>query len=166
MIATIDPGITGTGITIWKGRTRPRDNPIACHEINYASKQTDWIKRGVHVVGLVQDYLSTYNITYVYCEYQMAFEASAKGRAAQRRGDITKLTFFTGMLYYELSEVNGIPFELILPYVWMGQIPEIALRARIVDKIGLDLYEELGVSKHTMDSVGIGLHLQGRLTER
>jgi len=159
---SIDPGVTGQGMAVW-------DNdywldcvpPVAVANLHPKGSKTDtWeqrkLKQFVNFVNIIQEF----EPTHIFCEGQAFHESTAKGYTAMQRGDIIKLTHFCGMME-GCAILRGIQWKEVTVIEWRGQMPDSAVEARVIDRLGRDICSNLGLKTHLWDACAIGLHVKG-----
>lgn len=155
-----DPGISGTGLSIWEMKDWEKlVPPIACTNI-YAQPGIDewWIKCSSiwnKIESFIQPYHSGGNrIILCFSELPKSFD-STYGQAAAKEGSIVKLSVFIGYCLYGFHRLE-IPVSYVDVNDWKGQLSKDLVEKR-VDR----LFPDLTISSHSYDSVGIGLYSKG-----
>lgn len=158
-LATVDPGLIGTGIAIWRDFARdsvPYKISVLC-----PSRKLPWLARCHILKQKLLTVYEQYNVCRVYCELPAYFGSSAVGHAAAQRGDVVKLTFAAGMAAAAIWEFGG-DFETVEINAWKGQLPKEVVERRIRRLIGYKDGFGDKIKTHAWDAVGIGLYLGGR----
>lgn len=145
--ATIDPGITGTGVCIWCKRN---PTPVQSYSLKYR-KVNLYMKQITRI-------LQNHKVTDVVIE-EVGFFTGSKGYAATKSGSTFKLARFIGSLETTLEHIN-IRHSLVKPIQWKGQLPKHITIKRIQELLpDLDISDK---NDHEYDAIGIGLFILGR----
>lgn len=158
---TLDPGIDGTGIVVWKVERKDYWVPVEWSNVNPDPRIGDAARLELitnRVIDVILEY-GGMSIETVYCE-KPRFEDSARGRVASRDESLTKLAMATGALAGAFF-ASGIDFELLPVVEWKGQLSK-----KMVWKRCLAARPELAdmqITSHCQDAIGIGLYKQGTL---
>lgn len=173
MFLTVDPGITGTGLVLW------RDDdiqPVSSFLIRIPSKFGEWHERAHYTSenfdtildGLVIEYPELSSISgsrpvaaphnKVYVEYPRLF-GTASGVASAERGDVFKLVFLVGII---AGKVWKLGFEFVpLPVNdWKGNLSKEIIANRCSRALGRPTSD---FPNHVTDAVGMGLYIKGVL---
>lgn len=151
-IASIDPGLGGTGVAIWqydKFRDAASPNPMLTKSL------TDKHYEGYY--RKLQQIFLEYGVKAILIENQAFMTGSVVGNASAKTGSVVKLAHFTGMVM-GLCMQYGINHYLVDVSAWKGQLPK---------KVTWDRMRAAGYTgdakSHAMDAVGIGMWAQGLL---
>jgi hypothetical protein len=156
-VASIDPGISGTGYAIWQESDWKRCvPPVFCG--NMYGRGLDWEERAYSLTMQVEELVKDHKVHTVYCEYPQHFE-SLTGRTAEAGGDIIKLAVLVGMFKGMCQFGNWLDFRLITPNDWKGQLPKPIVEARVC--LRLPTLDKSKIKSHTWDAIGIGLYAKG-----
>lgn len=160
VIITIDPGVQGTGIAVWKaslwGIKRP---PVRC--FNYDRDQKlDWKETTREFVLRFDRLFRKYDVVDVYCEYPQYFGETGKGQASTGSGDIYKLSSLVGA-FMAVTYLHQGTFTPIKVNSWKGQVPKEVIIRRITKLI--PEMSNMEIVSHSWDAVGVGLYAQGIL---
>ena len=154
---TIDPGLAGTGVSVWDDKHWTRlVPPTFCRVLNVSSKasiEDRSYEMAMLVAKIIRD---TGDCQTTYIEMPEHW-GTQRGAVAEQSGALLKLCVLIGTM-------NGLfPEDVILIPVrdWKGQMSKKSVENRVRRKIGADVYTKLGVKTHAIDAVGIGLHLKG-----
>lgn len=154
---SVDPGITGTGISLWSDSLwEKKVAPIRVLNI-MPRRYSNWTGKASSVTEQFNKLLAEVKPVEVYCEWPAYFD-DAKGRMAAKEEGLTKLTFCVGN-FSAICQLRGIPFILVPVRVWKGQLPKEIIEKRIIERIPEVL--ELNPRTHMWDSIGIGLFVKG-----
>jgi hypothetical protein len=161
MRATVDVGLT-TGVALWKGKIGEKTFPDSTFVIA-APRKGSIIERAGHVSQTMAKAAEIYRITLAVLE-EPQYMDSASGQRSARRGDLFKLVFCAGMTAGALREV-GVVVRLLKIGTWKGQLPKKIVDERIARalKISVPRLNQLYVTSHERDAVGMGLAFAGRL---
>jgi len=153
-VLTIDPGVN-TGWAFWNGGRVPRSTGVFRVEKRKASVSTLRVQLEQLCTGFgtVVNLLSPRLIIIEDCRW---WSGSKESMAALNSGDLHKLTLIIGG-YCFLSSNRDIPWELIDPCKWKGQLDHNALAAQVEHLIGKQYRH------HELEAVGIGLNRAGIL---
>jgi Holliday junction resolvasome RuvABC endonuclease subunit len=155
----IDPGLTGTGVAIWR---RPGPTP-ECVTIltSRGAASTDWIDRVHRIAVQVQDLALDYSVREVVCE-MMEMHGSARAQMMWKAGDFQRTLFLIGAIY-GMTESSVIHWHVTPPSEWKGQLPKSVTINRVRALLGNKVCDRLDIQSHAWDAVGIGLWHQGIL---
>jgi hypothetical protein len=152
----IDPGLTGTGLAIFRRKILVRVGTVTVS----SSKQPNWQDRAMTIAMTVRTICMPYtdgngcaDAMHAFIEYP-AFHQSAGGQMVARRGDLLKLTYLTGLIAGHLSPIN---FTLVPVIQWKGTLPKEVTQERIRREL-LPRQLNLIKSHHSYDAVGIALY--------
>ena len=146
--ASIDPGLTGTGICIWMKRN-PR--PVK----TYSLKCKDQYHYMLHIKRILLDH----QVKWAIIEEAVYFSGNVKGQVATTSGKIFKLSRFIGALEM-LCDVINISHALVTPMKWKGQLDKKNTERKIRELIP-GILIKIG-NDHEFDAVGIGLFILGK----
>lgn len=169
LVATIDPGVTGTGIALWEWKPWVTHVPalptlVQCVKPTAAMSST-WFHKAQSVVSIVADVLDGLGTTTkTYIEEPQYFQ-SHYGQTAARDGALVKLCLLTGMLMQACPDVTPIRVNQ-----WKGNVPKTVIENR-VRRLLLHIAKTQGYAApemehwtdHEFDAIGLGLHQQGIL---
>jgi len=157
-IISLDPGITGTGVAVWKRRDwrKTLTNPVWCCNM-YPKGKGDYVCKTISLLIKIEDLMNAYRVTDLYCEMPEFFD-DAGGHMAAKKGDLGKLTYFVGAVA-GLCYTRGVVFHPIEPSKWKGQTSK-EMVIRKIEQILPEIHE-LNPKSHTYDAIGIGLWAQG-----
>lgn len=153
-ILTIDPGMN-TGWAMWQYGDEPISTGVF-RQAKFKNKvlplraqlNSLWEQFGMLMLQLRPDE--------VIIESAGFWPGASKSHAALFSGDLTKMLLLIGGYCHKASSVR-IPWELVEPSKWKGQLTETALHARIERRIGKTFRQ------HEQEAVGIGLWRRGIL---
>jgi hypothetical protein len=150
----VDPGLNGTGWTVFKSEHDPvfKGNGVIFEHAN-----VDWEKRAMLITKKLLTIANSWEVNRVYIEYPAYFE-SAGGQMVARKGDLLKLTFLVGCIF---GHFYPVPVVLVPVHTWKGQLPKEIVKRRIKQILGETKCKSL--KSHDFDSTGIGLFVQGLL---
>lgn len=171
----IDPGVTGTGIAIFRVKQlkkradgKPTRIPIIAEELPRMTKkwyrlrqddyQSKWMAKVDWYAWQLRLAVANYNLTSAYMEFPEQWGASEKSQAAAQKGDLMKLAFLCGAFANTLAYAWAVQTTLLFPRDWKGQMSKKVVAKRVRRAIHR-VYE----SNHITEAVGMGIHLQGRL---
>lgn len=140
---SIDPGIAGSGVAVWKAGER---NPFLNYPLRKKTR-ADYRNEFVSIVSM-------YDIKMVLIE-KPGFQASEKGQMVLRKGDLVELCLFVGGMEMCLMEA-GCLVELIDVATWKGQLPKDVVNRRIQK-----VFPEVDAKSHDWDAIGIGFWATG-----
>lgn len=159
-IATIDPGIRGTGIAIWSlSNWRNETVPIATYVLTPPSND-DWVMATEYLCTNTEPIFQRHNVVKVYCEFPQYF-ADGKGHAATATGNIYKLACLVGV-FMGMFMSRGLEFIPIEVNKWKGQLPKDAVIKRLIKRE--PLLANMDIDTHAWDAVGIAFHLKKKFT--
>ena len=158
-VATVDPGLGGTGAALWQtlalatARPTPPTNTFAV-----SARRGDWHDRMRKIVDVLMARLLTsgWRTNILVLEMPRLWTSSAKSQGAAADGTLFKLSALTGAIIYVARQYN-IPVAEVYPDEWKGQLDDRLVHKRIAEKLGLRY------PTHVHDAVGIGLAIQGVL---
>lgn len=155
-IASIDPGVSGTGVALWSENNWYRlVKPKHVETIYPKRNLPDWTDRMSSIMERLEILLSRFDVTNLYCEVPQFFGSSVKGQVTAETGDLVKLSAIVGAIA-ELCRQRRVRLVLVPVIRWKGQISKALVEARIKKRL-----PELEVTSHAIDAVGIGLHAKG-----
>lgn len=181
-VLAIDPGINGTGWSMWQS-VPPKMAPSLISnvpsEVGVLRKRfgsfvdaATWIADEVYAVtGRARWYCPVHRQHWcgcgkqpqliVTCEFP-EFQTSAARSMGWMRGDLQKLTFLTGVLARAVTrhtnhDIQQATFEPVPVSQWKGQLPKDVVQRRIEKELGLPNTRNLDIKTHAWDAVGIGL---------
>lgn len=164
-LIAIDPGLFGhTGFAIWY-RQRVKMSDIKefklydlTPQITGKVKRTDfsWEADARHIAHHLRAYASRFEQAVI--EMPEFWSGSAKSFTSTARGDLFKLSFLVGAIYYALSRI-GVNVTLVSPRQWKGQLSKEMVNRRI-QRI---LNNKEHYPDHEADAVGIGLYAMEKL---
>lgn len=169
-ILTVDPGVSGTGLALWKEENWGKlDYPINCSNL-YPIKTKNWtytalgLANGfIYALGLKEEKFFG-KIIKVIIEQPKFFADSAEGSMHAKSDNLGKLYMLVGMLAYAADKF-GAEVELIRVDAWKGQLSKQAVISRIEKRLP-EIKERLNPKSHSWDAIGIALAAQGFLTIR
>lgn len=156
---TVDPGFGGTGYALWNSDQRWKQCiPPSVSDVISIHKPKDWVKRAEAIASTFDVIFKLYKVEKCWIELP-GLHQTAVGMASASKGDIFKLTLLVGCFARVCFE-NGCEFIPLPVNEWKGQMPKEVIASRVYTKLrpGCPIY-----SNHSMDSVGMGLHLKGFL---
>jgi hypothetical protein len=168
---SIDPGLSGTGIALWKGSKLQGTDNLHFHGF------AEWnFNATVMVQRLKELYLFHYDI-YFICYELPAFMQRAQMQNAKQ--DIVKLTMFAGMIHGLSTEYVKVPTNLMMNGLydaicpvrildWKGQVEKKLMNERTIkackrnpERIAMTKPLESIKTTHEIDAIGIGLYMLG-----
>lgn len=153
-IATIDPGIRGTGIAIWSMENWLKETlPIATYVITPPAHD-DWVFAIADIYKQIDPIWEIHNVQKAYCEFPQYF-TSGKGHSATAKGDIYKLSCLVGV-FMGMMLGKGTMLIPIQVNSWKGQLPKEAVIARLLKRE--PKLADLNIQTHAWDAVGIGYY--------
>jgi hypothetical protein len=153
----IDPGLTGTGVAIWKGSNH---RPVHAEIVHSRGALSDhWLGRVNHIAVQVQELAMEHSVREIVCE-MMEMHQSARAQMMWKAGDFQRTLILIGAIY-GMTEAFVIHFRLTPPSEWKGQLPKSVTINRVKRAIGPDVCRRLDLDKHAWDAVGIGLWHRG-----
>jgi hypothetical protein len=170
---SIDPGISGTGIAIWKELDwEKRKVPVFVKNLypkNVRSTKQAWLARVSSIMEQLDGLFNEWGpIRGVYSEFPELMEGT-RGRAAsvsknnlgyKEPGDILKMLFLVGAIG-ELCRIYGCSFTYYLPSDWKGNLPKDVVESRV--KLRIPRIVDFDIASHCWDACGIGLFAKGFL---
>lgn len=152
---TIDPGINGTGVAIWRGKEL-----INLYSIN--SNKLDWLSSAFDIAG--RGVIQT-PIEWLAFEMPANFASSTASIAAGKKGDILKLSILIGMIISKHDDIIVLPVTV---QSWKGNMEKKMMneRTKLIyknDKCQKKQLDSWDLTTHSVDAIGIGLYLQGKL---
>lgn len=154
IMVSVDPGVTGTGVAVWKNHT-------LYASLTLHSYKEEWEERAFEIADQFFKEIEPYKPGIVILE-KPSFMAGVGGTMVARSGDLVKLCMLTGMLIHAARQTNCL-VKLVLPTQWKGQLPKDVTKKRVLDILGINHQTmNLKHSDHAFDAVGIGLWQQGR----
>lgn len=171
---SIDPGLSGTGLAVWDDQGTEADwctlappkrvysniNTYAVH----APGEDGWPIRMANIVGQINhiyEHLEVRGRVHkVYIEWPH-FRGDEVGYTATSKGDIYKLSALIGGIMTITIHKFGGTVKLVPVTEWKGQLPKDIVTNRIKNVLGNNVCENLRISQHGWDAVGIGLYTKG-----
>jgi hypothetical protein len=150
-LMTIDPGLQGTGIAIWKDRRLVYTTVLTSR----GAESSDWIDRVNRIAVQVQELAIEYHVREMVSEW-MEMHQSARAQMMWKSGDFQRTLFLIGTIY-GLCEHFVVEFTTIPPSKWKGQLPKSVTINRVKKILGPSIGARLGIETHAWDAVGIGL---------
>lgn len=159
---SLDPGLTGMGLAVWEERTWADRRAVAplCSQTFEPSGKMDWEQRGQDYAERLGRYLFTqsFEVVEAYCEFPIFYASSPGGHMAAATGDLLKLTYSVGCLAGAIAPGH---FHAIKVPDWKGQLSKRLVEDRIRKLLGNEKCDELGITSHGWDAVGVGLYERG-----
>lgn len=146
---SIDPGVSGTGLTFWDGGEFPKF---------VMSMRGKTIGAYMEKIG---DVFAKTEPDLVVIEEASYFQGDVRGEVTAKSGKLIKLAMYIGALE-ELCRFWEIPSELVTPMKWKGQIGKKIIEDRI-KRIWPDWDKHKITTDHAWDSVGIGFWKIGKI---
>lgn len=88
------------------------------------------------------------------CEFP-EFQSGAGREMGWRKGDLQKLTFLIGSIYWATRP--QVVFFPVSPSKWKGQLPKSVVEHRVIESLGKETCARLKLRTHAWDAAGIGL---------
>jgi hypothetical protein len=164
---SIDPGITGCGIAIWRifAETFPHRLPLLVKNIYPKSKLVSvaglrplWVEKVWSEMAQIEDLEELHGTPRViHCEIPHYMEG-ATADASNRTSSLGKLFSHVGAVQ-EFARQHQSQFLGYEVNQWKGQLPKTVVIQRI--RRLLPEIDRLKVSSHGWDATGIGLYGQG-----
>lgn len=147
----IDPGIRGTGLALFEyGEMYPVKVSNVC------PVQSDpWENRLHYVCTLVEEFIMKNRPADCYIEQPAFMGSTREGIMCARNGDLVKLCFLAGAIYWVCSGANCKMF-LVTPQQWKWRTKK--SDAHIVLRKKLPLLKNRKYTEHELDAIGIGLY--------
>ena len=155
----IDPGLGGTGYAMFESLRTKEEAPgmVCCHGVLKTTERV-WQAGAEDLTAKFIGVLEALHPDVVAMEVPEMWQTAVSHSAASS-GDLFKLCYLCGC-FGEVSRQFCMKSPILLrPSEWKGQLPKEVVIQRI--KI---IYPMLSVFSHDADAIGIGLHLQGKLT--
>jgi len=108
---------------------------------------------------LMEDWEVRSSLKGVWCEFP-EFWDNLGGKVSARKGSLVKLAFIVGV-YARISWELGTEFNIVPVREWKGQLPKEIVNRRIVEMVGLEACERVGLRTHAWDAAGIALFARG-----
>jgi hypothetical protein len=160
---SIDPGLGGTGIAVWRGGVPSRDFRKA---LLYRGTMRDEIadagiaERGAALGNAVSAAVKRWTRIDVVRAY-LEEPAFMGGGPTARRGDLVKLALTAGAIAATVkAQFPRCRLTMVPVIEWKGNAPKAIVAKRVCDMMGWEL-ENMGKENHELDAVGIGLHVLG-----
>lgn len=151
-LISIDPGITGSGVTVWDTSQKTIIRSFVVSKVIYPGKCLTYVNKWMNVHFKIIKLIQQYPPQKVVIEIPV----TNYNRAGQKDSDIYKLSFLCGSLAGYCFE-RKIPVFLISPAEWKGSLPKRVTYSRVNKILGRKLIS------HSNDSAGIGIYF---LTKR
>lgn len=162
-VLALDPATKYTGYAYFTKPERGLDGFIGLRQYGLIrAKEKTWDMRCLEIQSRIRNFIVTMNLTHLVMEYPQ-FEASRRGMAAARGGDILKLAYLCGCIstgwQLHVAEVMKrkvmLPLaSLVTPNQWKGQTPKHVTAFRCFQKF--HIAQEKGVDDNFIDAVMIG----------
>lgn len=155
-LVSIDPGFNGTGYVYWKGKdmpflanvSTPPRNPDRFIKSDLDIGRAHWIAEAIFHHGLSP-------VHHVVIELP-EFQAGAGRQMGWKTGDLQKLTMLVGVLAEYAVVKEGANVMFATPSEWKGQCPKDVMQHRLQEYFGKMRTQELGVTTHAWDALGLG----------
>lgn len=159
-IATIDPGIRGTGIAIWSmDEWKTETLPIATYVVTPPSDE-EWVFAISDIFAQVTPIWERHNVQKAFCEFPQYF-TSGKGHSATAKGDIYKLSCLVGVFMGMMLARNTVLVPVQVNS-WKGQLTKEAVIKRLLKKE--PRLEQANIESHAWDAVGIAFYHKRKFT--
>lgn len=163
MLLAIDPGLNSTGWALF-GPRDPRvlsQVPIAAGLVTGKRKNEDVVTRArlsaaelfTKVSQIVARGAFGSPPLRVISEFP-DYQATASRTMGWKTGDLQKLALLVGIY---AAVFTPLPFKLVVPREWKGQLPKDVVIRRITERLGHHECERLQLRMDAWDAVGIGL---------
>jgi hypothetical protein len=150
---TIDPGLTGTGFSVWEQKAK--DWKLLIHgSLSPRNQKAAFYGRAEELATRLGDVLKPYVLTKAYFEMPASW-----GGVSDRSQAVTKLAITAGILVGYLYGIKGVPCVAVPVNDWKGNLPGDICCDRVANIMGWNVKD---YTDHDLDSVGLGLFLQGR----
>jgi hypothetical protein len=155
---SVDPGVSGAGFSLWNEEDwcRRPVKPYMCGNLYAPKRCRDYIDRTDDIIKQLLRLVEGGKVDEIWCEMP-EFMDGASGRMVATKGDLAKLTLFTGAVF-GMCIMRGIRFHPVEPSKWKGQTSKEMVARKILHI--LPEIEELNIRNHAWDAVGIGLWAQ------
>jgi hypothetical protein len=149
---SVDPGVTGTGIAIWKGSKLKESYAIAPRGKTWKDKLEDLVFRFGDETDLPGFSALVYEMPFI------DFQSSERSMISASKQDVVKLCIGAGMLagaflsWAPNAHIYPIPVQ-----IWKGQVPKLIHQKRLQKR-----FHRLGLkpstnTTHEADAIGLGL---------
>lgn len=145
MYLVIDPGINA-GYSVWDKYWKLKEWG------NISGKGKTWEAKMYDVAEQLKRIVKKYKVVKTWIEKPRKFQG-VFGDSVANRGDLVKLSIHVG----HLSGFLGTEIEYIEIHNWKGNLPK-----EVVAKRVKRLLPNVDAKSHSVDSLGMGLFLQGR----
>jgi hypothetical protein len=149
---SVDPGVTGTGIAIWKGSTLKESYAIAPRGKSWKEKVEDLVFRFGDEEDLPGVDALVYEMPFI------DFQSSERSMISAAKQDVVKLFIATGMLVGAFISWSPNAFIAPVPVQrWKGQIPKIVHQKRLQKRFARLGLKPSTNTTHEADAIGLGL---------
>ena len=146
---SIDPGIGGSGVAVWKDKLSECDVPLATFSLRGKT-------RGQYMTQF-ESIIKVWGVTSAVIENAMHFKANVRGKVCLDSGSLVKLAQFIGSLE-EVCRSNGVLVTLVTPIKWKGQLSK-SLTLKRINKLWCECPQK---PDHLVDAVAIGYWRLGK----
>jgi hypothetical protein len=151
---SVDPGIGGTGIAVWKGSTLKESFAISPRGKNWKDKSEDLVFRLSDEIDLSDGAVSVL----IYEMPFIDFQSSERSMISAAKQDVVKLCITAGMIagsflaWFPDANIFPIPVQR-----WKGQIPKIVHQKRLQKRFARLGLKPSTSTTHEADAIGLGL---------
>lgn len=153
---TIDPGVEGTGIALWKAEDWAEITYPEYITTYTAPRAWPWVNRVLAISHDVTALTREYKIANTYIEMPEFFD-TAFGEAVAKNGSLPKLCVITGAILGSLYYTSGNVLT-VNPSKWKGQVSKEITEERLLRKLPeLKKRWKYKLSSHAIDAVALGI---------
>ena len=160
-IASIDPGLGGTGYAIWSASDWNRLVPPKHSGVVNCRIDLDWPDAVAEIGYQMGNILKLHAVHDVFVELPQVMHSQA-GLAASASGDLVKLCMVAGCVIGSLNPSWSRVFMVSIPK-WKGQLSKTEVANRIKQRLPTYRWSVPNPTSHEVDAVGIGLYAKGHL---
>lgn len=165
MIITIDPGISGSGIALWKTSAWNAITPVLLSAYNKYFAGDTYDEKLRSAVLYFSELFDCSNISEVIIE-KPDYQDSAKGQVSARSSSLSKLCiFYGGIVGVGINKkIKIIEYPVV---TWKGQLKKDMVNTRIQRAYRQKKFSYKGdipfekLKSHCLDAIGIGLYDRG-----
>lgn len=153
-VITIDPG-WHTAICRWTSAEKHVMTMIVSPKNQDPEWKLEYMwNKFAEFLGIV---LGNHDIEAVIIEGTELWARSAVSTASASSGDLIYLSYLIGGYASQLHDLD-IPFHIVPPSVWKGQLTKEAIAGRVRRRLGIEASNE-----HANHAIALGLAVSGRL---
>jgi len=156
---TVDPGIGGTGVAVWRAKDWEDEVPPIHTRVLTPAAKLPWEEKVWRLCNMLEDLCEGSGYRVEAATFELAqFFGGAGGYMVAAKGDLVKLCIVTGALAAVTARLC-VETGFVEVNAWKGQLSKEVVMRRIEARLGLAACDAF--KTHAWDAVGIGLHMKG-----